>query len=539
MNISGLKINNYKSFDADGICLNNLDKINVFIGQNNSGKSNILRFWEFLKEIPLNKVDEGGSPVVFDTPSIENFHKHKSNDGIFFTFMLEDADLSQIAQELGYPGKPFITYGIKKHNKEQCVLSITDTFIHQCDEQLVREYVRKHTGTSGGNYQERLKQALNRIKPSHKVSIPTVLYLDEFRKLKDAEEIRKQLHSVIHFTFREAHKKEKKEALISYLEDVLGYEVDISIPDLNQEIEIAIDTFLEPLTSVGTGVHEMILIGMYLTTINSALICIDEPELHLHPRVQRNFLKFIKEKTKHTYFISTHSNHFLDFEVKNKAIYSVKKEAGSTKVAECRTLENQQSLLGDLGIRASEILQTNGIIWVEGPSDRIYIKKWLQFIKPELEEGLHYTFQFYGGKILKHYTLEDKAFQEFINILLVNKNAILVMDSDCSKKHTPSDLNQTKQRVMEECEKSNVICWVTEGREVENYLSNNLLTRLCNEPIKGNKFRKIKTYCPLFKKKTKVEFARNVVTEMEESDMNEKLKTQIKELASRIDEWNT
>ena len=33
-------------------------------------------------------------------------------------------------------------------------------------------------------------------------------------------------------------------------------------------------------------------------------------------------------------------------------------------------------MLNDLDVRASDLLQSNGIIWVEGPSDRIYIKRW-------------------------------------------------------------------------------------------------------------------------------------------------------------------
>ena len=32
-------------------------------------------------------------------------------------------------------------------------------------------------------------------------------------------------------------------------------------------------------------------------------------------------------------------------------------------------------VLSNLGIRASELLQSNGVIWVEGPSDRVYIKR--------------------------------------------------------------------------------------------------------------------------------------------------------------------
>jgi len=44
MPLQGIKINNYRSFNAEGITLENFGKVNLFIGKNNSGKSNVLRF---------------------------------------------------------------------------------------------------------------------------------------------------------------------------------------------------------------------------------------------------------------------------------------------------------------------------------------------------------------------------------------------------------------------------------------------------------------------------------------------------------------
>lgn len=49
-----------------------------------------------------------------------------------------------------------------------------------------------------------------------------------------------------------------------------------------------------------------------------------------------------------------------------------------------------------IGVKASDLLQSNCVIWVEGPSDRIYIKKWIElFDGHNLEEGLDYQFIYY------------------------------------------------------------------------------------------------------------------------------------------------
>ena len=64
-------------------------------------------------------------------------------------------------------------------------------------------------------------------------------------------------------------------------------------------------------------------------------------------------------------------------------------------------------ICNDLGYKASDLLQTNSIIWVEGPSDRIYINFWLNEIDDSLVEGVHYSIMFYGGRLFSHLTADD------------------------------------------------------------------------------------------------------------------------------------
>ena len=128
-------------------------------------------------------------------------------------------------------------------------------------------------------------------------------------------------------------------------------------------------------------------------------------------------------------------------------------------------------ILDDLDVRASDLFQSNGIIWVEGPSDRIYIKKWLEvFCDCKYEEGNHYQFLYYGGKLLAHYTTENnQEREELINILTTNMNSAVIIDSD---KHNETDvINDTKTRIQTEFWTNNLFCWVTKGKEIENYIS--------------------------------------------------------------------
>ncbi|WP_228454036.1 AAA family ATPase [Chryseobacterium fistulae] len=84
------------------------------------------------------------------------------------------------------------------------------------------------------------------------------------------------------------------------------------------------------LHDLGDGIQALIIL-MYKIFMaeNDSYIFIDEPEINLHPGMQRLFLEQIitnpdlTEKNL-TYFLSTHSNHFLDLtlEKDNISIYS-------------------------------------------------------------------------------------------------------------------------------------------------------------------------------------------------------------------------
>jgi putative ATP-dependent endonuclease of OLD family len=129
------------------------------------------------------------------------------------------------------------------------------------------------------------------------------------------------------------------------------------------------------------------------------------------------------------------------------------------------------AILNDLDIRASDLLQSNGIVWVEGPSDRVYLVDWIsKWSGRELREGVHYQCVFYGGRLLSRLTAEGGKQSENgpIDILLTNRNLVMVMDSDKNSKH--GQINATKRRMRDAVQQAGGYAWVTKGREIENYL---------------------------------------------------------------------
>ena len=64
MKIDSIKLCGWRSYDLDGVSIDNLKSINLIIGPNNSGKSNLSKYFNYLKSIANCKLDVGAAISV-------------------------------------------------------------------------------------------------------------------------------------------------------------------------------------------------------------------------------------------------------------------------------------------------------------------------------------------------------------------------------------------------------------------------------------------------------------------------------------------
>lgn len=521
--LTGIGIQNYKSFGEDTAELFELGKTNILIGKNNTGKSNVLKLLEYISQNPL-------SAGINKQLEPQDFFQYDSQNIPQLTFKFRATEGSELHNIFGQD-EVFVKVRISGQNYEVVSSSITEA-----DITTVRQHLDRLMGQTGGTDDVARESLANNLKIHEKVNFPAVVFIGDYRNLKTDLELNKKLSALINHDWKtQRENKEIKRSLLEFVSAVIGKPTDIKMPP-DSEIELVIDSNdSEPLSSLGSGIQQILIMAFHIATNENKIICVDEPELHLHPTIQYKLFELINH-SKNQFFIATHSNCFLDSRVIDKRIYHISKPKLETQVKSCSEIADYAKLIDELGIRASELLQTNGIIWVEGPSDRTYINKWLELAGCELVEGLDFTYQYYAGSLLGHYTL-DSEFKEFINLFMINKNAVVVMDSDMDKTFNETDLYPRKKKIIEEAKKYGVSYWVTAGREIENYLSNSTLKGFAKKEVKLDQFLDIKDVCKEYK--NKVLDSTKICSLMKKEDLNIlDLKDKIQHLIDDITRWN-
>lgn len=487
--LKSLKVANYKNIGDSFIGFDNLEKFNILIGRNNIGKSTLLSILSQLNHItkaePYEKkitVDLEFS-IIIDTVPQNIFPRNTSNS--------EVGNYFEYGQTL--VGKT-ITYEFSRLDNDFHIKSIDS-----CIYQPYGEAALKATA-------DKLLSDLGHVSLSQFVSNYKIIKLDADRNLLPEIEstglkvdtdgvgatnlIRTYLHNS-EYDFKVVE-KEILDALNKIVlpdeqfDRIMCQEI-ISDADIKWEIHLVNENGKIPLSSSGSGLRTilLVLIKLFLESNKSQrnIFIFEELENNIHPTIQRNLFNFLYKwaiEKDDIFFITTHSNIPINMfgNMPSISITHLKKDriANELITENAFSFSSNCDILNDLGIKASDILQSNGIIWVEGPSDRVYINKWIELASNGvLRENTHYQILFYGGRLLSHLTGEvpNNTISELINLFLANRNSILVMDSD--KKQPNGRINKTKQRIIKEFTDSGSIVWITQGREIENYLSRHVI----------------------------------------------------------------
>lgn len=226
-----------------------------------------------------------------------------------------------------------------------------------------------------------------------------------------------------------------------------------------------------------------------INNTENIIVLIDEIENHLHPKAQKELIKHINNEIINQidniqFFITTHSlfvirEIFNYINTKKVSIYHLENKTRFPKIydiSEIGIKEQHQNIiedtkgfdevLSDLGFEMKDLFYPNCLIFVEGPTDIMYIRYWLDRYIEHLKindkniakpiKGLDYDFVEFGGALAAHLTFKhndssndvddlDFKTEELVNVFSLNRKVFFIVDDDDKKA-----FEKTKKRIESE-----------------------------------------------------------------------------------------
>jgi hypothetical protein len=282
-------------------------------------------------------------------------------------------------------------------------------------------------------------------------------------------------------------KRRNHDAFVEFLSENFFHGKKVEVTSVQSEapyIAVSIDGIEFPINHVGDGIQALITIMYTLFEApDNSFVFIEEPENSLHPGLQRVMLdtmlanENIKAKQL-TIFMTTHSNHLVDLSVRNFediSIFVFEKHFFQSEPREkfiVRGVNNNRlHAIASLEALNSSVVMANCSIWVEGPTDRKYIRAFLKIYWNKISaniprEDINFAFFEYGGSNLASYLVSQEEMpgqeSEKIKLQFIANRVFLISDRDEKK--------EKKHNFWTAAQNEHFVYFITPGKEIENLI---------------------------------------------------------------------
>ena len=402
MKITRIAIQNYKSIKNIDIKIS--DKVNVFIGENSVGKSNIFAAMEWVL---------GSVYPSFNNFPKEDYFRGNETAKVTITLYFDDSHFLQMTNKW-----------YDKYGNEKSGLNIDGNGYVSDDvrQKYISAFIgsdRKISENPAANRWTVLGRLLRDINARFLEETETDPLTGELKSKSDVFKSEMQrIRDDILFSVKDDGGNNLMDTFTSILRSETArqlnrapadFNVDLNMYDpwnLFRTMQIMVNEAETGMTfrasDLGMGVQASITIAILkaysqLKLKNQTPIFIDEPELYLHPQGRRNFYKIIRELADNgtQVFITTHSTEFVSLDRFNeinivrksmdKGTY-IRKAAAADFVADLKKRNGIESSEADLMFRykdayentgdsqrASEAMFARKVILVEGESESLIL----------------------------------------------------------------------------------------------------------------------------------------------------------------------
>jgi predicted ATPase len=406
MLVSNIKCKGYRCFNSEWVGFDRILPINVIIGRNNSGKSHVI---DFVKAITSAKLAGQDWHLKCVCGLSEEYLK------MVFPETSKGGSLSSYNSHWIDHGRHLIGHEIeweydKNANSQNLVLPAEFPRHGHHHVQLARE--------------QAIREKLSGVKSVISSKIFRRLAADRDIKPESAsnansfDESGSGATNIIRRFIVNANMNRSviQEELLAGLQYIFGQDAKFNEIIVRQQSKDGMESGiwevflgeknkgLIPLSNSGSGLKTVILMLLHLHATcvlesqhkSNYVFAFEELENNLHPSLLRRLFSYLSTHVATNgchLFLTTHSSVALDFfgSLSNSQIIHVSHD-GTTALAKTITTHfSKSSIITELGARPSDLLQANGIIWLEGPSDRIYFNKLIDIYSDgQLREGKDY-----------------------------------------------------------------------------------------------------------------------------------------------------
>lgn len=443
-----LKVKNNKGVKY--LELDNLGKINVLFGKNNSGKTSII------EAINMKECVAVGKPLYDINPLVYYFEQEAS---IYFDTVTRKATnaFRKYLEDLR-DNKTIWYYGEEDKIIKACTLDLeSNKNLHFLNKMFDMHTILKNWFR---DIEETFQPLL--IPPKRKLETRVEINLKQkienygggivnylfFLKNQNTSSDDYNLFSQIYMAFSE----------------ICDYEFNI-IPDLKNTIHLVFKRLSEEkwisASDSGLGLADLLIMITFALNADHSLICLEEPESHLHPEMQKRFLSFIKGIENKQFIISTHSNIFLNSLQVDK-IFHVQYIEREVHLSDEST---NAGILFNLGYSVSDHLIADAIILVEDPSDIPVLNTILMWIGLDRRFNINY-FPINGD--IRAY-LDLAMFKRKSNVF--------------SLAYTRGETETVTARFYKNCEKNGIKVYQLKRASIENYFDLSAIRKVLGEEV--------------------------------------------------------
>jgi ABC-type cobalamin/Fe3+-siderophores transport system ATPase subunit len=246
--------------------------------------------------------------------------------------------------------------------------------------------------------------------------------------------------------------------VVDDIAEIFGYdrlEIDVA-PDA-QSLHVVADRKNYRLRELGAGLAQFLVVFGNAAMRKPSVILIDEPELHLHPSLQLEFLLSLASYAKQGVMISTHSIGLA--RSSTERIYSLHRDGTRSIVRPFEQTVNFVEFLGEMSFSGFKDLGHEAVLMVEGVSD---VKTVQQLLRVLGHEHKVVVLPIGGSQFIA-----DGRRQELAELQRLTKNVAILVDSE--RVAAQAEIAAPRKAFIEDCEALGYTVCATEFRAIENY----------------------------------------------------------------------